>query len=110
MIQIDMPTPKNCANCCFSTADLINGIITLSCMTPVGRKVYAPDLIFRKDRPKWCPIKEQQNVVRCKDCKYGYRCKNAADEDSVECTNHYVSLDSICRKPDWFCADGERES
>jgi hypothetical protein len=48
-------------------------------------------------------------VVRCKDCKHGYPCKNASGEDSVKCINRYVSLDSICRKPDWFCADGERK-
>lgn len=46
-------------------------------------------------------------LVLCKDCKHGYPCKNAAGEDSVECCNHYVSSDSICRKPYWFCADGE---
>ena len=61
MIQIDMPMPKNCAACCFATADLVNGIITLFCMTPAGRKMYAPDLISRKDRPEWCPLKEQDN-------------------------------------------------
>ena len=48
-------------------------------------------------------------VVKCKDCIHGYKCKNAAGEEVVECTNHYVSLDSICRNPDWFCADGERK-
>ncbi len=24
--------------------------------------MYAPDLISRKDRPEWCPIKEQETV------------------------------------------------
>lgn len=58
MIQIDMPMPKNCADCYFATADWVNGTITLSCMTQEGRRMYAPDLISRKDRPEWCPLKE----------------------------------------------------
>ena len=62
MIQIDMPMPKNCANCCFATADLVNGIITLFCMTQTGKRMYTPDLISREDRPEWCPLKEQEAV------------------------------------------------
>lgn len=62
MAQIDMPMPECCANCPFANADLINGIITLACMTPVGRKMYAPDLISRKTRPEWCPLKEQEAI------------------------------------------------
>ena len=62
MIQIDMPMPKNCADCCFATADLVNGTIALFCMTPVGRKMYAPDLISRKDRPEWCPLKKVDEI------------------------------------------------
>ena len=62
MIQIDMSMPECCADCPFASADLINGIITLTCMTPVGRKMYAPDLISRKTRPEWCPLKEQEPV------------------------------------------------
>lgn len=64
MIQIDMPMPKNCADCCFATADLVNGTITLFCMTPAGRKMYAPDLIGRTTRPEWCPLKEQEAEAR----------------------------------------------
>lgn len=60
MIQVDMQMPKNCADCCFASADLINGTITLLCMTPVGRKMYTPDLIGRTTRPEWCPLKESQ--------------------------------------------------
>ena len=62
MIQIDMQMPKNCADCCFASAELINGTITLFCMTPVGRKMYAPDLISRTTKPEWCPLKEQEAV------------------------------------------------
>ena len=93
MIQFDMPMPKKCADCCFATADLINGIITLFCMTPAGREMYAPDLISRKDRPEWCPIKEQQNVVQCGDCKHSARC-----EIAFGCNGNR----------EWYCADGER--
>ena len=71
MIQIDMPMPECCADCPFASADLINGIITLSCITQVGRRMYAPDLISRKTRPEWCPLKEQEEKpLRCDKCSY----------------------------------------
>lgn len=60
MIQIDIPMPKCCRVCIFASADYSNGIISLSCTTPTGRSMYAPDLIYRKDRPEWCPLKEQE--------------------------------------------------
>ena len=62
MVIIDMPMPKNCCNCTFAIADLINGIITLSCMTQTGRRMHAPGLINEKNRPEWCPLKEQEAV------------------------------------------------
>ena len=84
MIQIDMPMPKNCADCCFANADLVNGIITLYCMTPVGRKMYASDLISRKDRPDWCPLKERKTVEPIKpldkDDDYTFLCSNCKGE------------------------------
>lgn len=58
MIQIDMPMPENCASCPFALAKFVEDFITLSCMTPIGRKMYAPDLINRNSRPEWCPLKE----------------------------------------------------
>ena len=45
-------------------------------------------------------LKEQSEIVRCKDCKYqvdrGRRYK--------ECDKHF-----LWAKDDWFCADGERK-
>ena len=67
MIQIDMPMPKNCADCCFATADLVNGTITLFCMTQAGRRMFAPGLIDRKDRPEWCPLEEQEEKTQGAD-------------------------------------------
>ena len=78
MIQIDMPMPKNCANCCFATAKWINGIITLFCMTQTGKRMYAHDLISREDRPGWCPLKEQEAVEPINS--YGtFRCGNCGN-------------------------------
>lgn len=39
-------------------------------------------------------------VVRCRDCKY-------AQHDVIF---HDIWCDGIQRKPDWYCADGEREA
>ena len=41
-------------------------------------------------------LKEQPEIVRCKDCKH-------YDNDTQSCNN---GLDGIFF-PDWFCADGE---
>jgi len=91
MIQIDMPMPKNCAACCFATADLVNGIITLFCMTPAGRKMYAPDLISRKDRPEWCPLKEQDN-----EYENGFNDAMQAKRELM-----YEGIDGKWYKKDW---------
>ena len=46
-------------------------------------------------------LKEQPEIVRCKDCKYGEpMCKPWED---IVCTQIRAT-----HCPDWFCADGER--
>lgn len=48
-----------------------------------------------------------ENVVRCKDCKFGEACKNGAGEHGVMCYNSQSANHSWVHEPDWFCADGE---
>ena len=43
-------------------------------------------------------LKEQEAVVRCKDCK---------KRDSWECWQYFLGRIKI--PDDWFCADGERK-
>jgi hypothetical protein len=43
-------------------------------------------------------LKEQEAVVRCKDCKY-------VDEGSMECN---IKSGWFVVSPNWFCADGKR--
>jgi hypothetical protein len=46
-------------------------------------------------------LKEQEAVVRCKDCKQG--------EQSVLPNRHlWCKIHEFYREPDWFCADGEK--
>lgn len=47
-------------------------------------------------------LKEQPEIVRCKDCKYNYNgcCYNK----ETERINFAISVDN-----NWFCADGERK-
>ena len=62
---------------------------------------------------KWCAdalklLKEQPEVVRCKDCKYGTLFQNAHGEWMAECENPDSPwLERLITYPDWFCADGE---
>lgn len=44
-------------------------------------------------------LKEQPEIVRCKDCK---------ERGTYQCPI-YIGGDGVCGRPDeWFCADGER--
>ena len=116
MIAIDMQMPKNCADCYFATANLVNGIIKLFCMTQAGRKMYAPDLISRKDRPEWCPLKEHEELVRCKDCKHrpimpkdhtdGFDLEFPDNKCPCQCDDGWYSW---YPEDNWFCANGERK-
>ena len=47
-------------------------------------------------------LKEQPEIVRCKDCKHGQLIQG-----EIWC-HKYVPRTMI--PPDWFCADGERRS
>lgn len=51
-------------------------------------------------------LKDQEVVVRCKDCNHGKSRKNANGEDMVDC----LLADNWLKHPDWFCADGERRT
>lgn len=53
-------------------------------------------------------LKEQKSVVRCKDCKH--RSKEMYDYYGDPNDKVYVcQINDIAKKPDWFCADGERQ-
>jgi hypothetical protein len=47
-------------------------------------------------------LKEQETVIRCKDCKYG-------EPWGVLIGCGTAKGFGITHKPDWFCADGERK-
>ena len=58
-------------------------------------------------------LKEQEAVVRCKECKYGHHIVCATNGEvtiyRVFCTKPYVEQGNATHEPDWFCADGEKE-
>ena len=47
-------------------------------------------------------LKEQQQIIRCKDCKYG-------EPWGVLIGCGTTKGFGITHNPDWFCADGERK-
>ena len=96
MIQLDMPMPTNCLDC-----PACNEYLT--CAIPVnGRKWGENDIReFGQGRPEWCPLKEQEAVVRCKDCKFS----KPDWEEAIWC-----ELYDCRRYKNWFCADGERRT
>ena len=52
-----------------------------------------------------------RQLVRCKDCKYGYCINPSYDEKEkfYECMKYPIANLRITHKPDWFCADGEEK-
>lgn len=54
----DMTMPSCCRACQFAVPEFHSGIVTLRCGTRTGVQMYAPSLIYRNDRPDWCPLKE----------------------------------------------------
>ena len=65
-----------------------------------------------REEIKWLRgmLKEQEAVVRCKDCKYGYCINPSCDEKEkiYECMKYPIANLRITHKPDWFCADGKQ--
>ena len=56
-------------------------------------------------------LKEQEAVVRCKDCKHsGCRTQNVDGSIfRVVCKKHSTKRNERWMDADWFCADGERK-
>lgn len=53
--------------------------------------------------------KRDEEIVKCKDCKWGEPTKNCYGEDRIICDNDDTYIDRYITVPaDWFCADGER--
>jgi len=56
-------------------------------------------------------LKEQEPVVRCKDCKFGKLCFDADGHRLIQCTNTKYPTANVETWPlelDWYCAGGER--
>lgn len=49
-------------------------------------------------------LAEQPQIVRCKDCKHG-----VPSSDEYMLCNKGIKFDQY-KKPDWFCADGEKRT
>ena len=98
MIQIDIPIPKNCGECPICNEYLMCGI-------PCNGRGWGENDVsdhFTNGRPDWCPLKEQPQIVRCKDCKYW---KQYESYQFGECEIYK----GYNRSGNWFCADGERK-
>lgn len=93
MIQIDMQMPTNCLDCPACNEYLM-------CAIPANGRGWGENDVheFDQGRPEWCPLKEQEAVIRCKDCKCYW-------EEANECQN--LGIGAI--KPDFFCAYANRK-
>lgn len=46
-------------------------------------------------------LKEQPEIIRCKDCRYG-------EPTIINGVWLLVTCDGVDHRPEWFCADGKR--
>ena len=56
-------------------------------------------------------LKEQPQIVRCKDCKHG-GCRTTYTDGrlaKVVCKLHGTKKNEVWMDAEWFCADGERK-
>jgi len=97
MIQIDMQMPSNCLDCPACNEYLM-------CAIPANGRGWGENDVkdFSQGRPEWCPMKEQEAVVRCKDCKYW---EQYSDVPQI---GNCPVLDRS-ERDNWFCANGERK-
>ena len=69
------------------------------------------DRMFHALEEDWKRLKEQPQIVRCKDCKHG-GCRTQNTDGSifrVVCKKHSTKRNERWMDADWFCADGERK-
>ena len=82
----------------------------LALLNEQQNKIYAleVELASAKEYAEGCLelLKEQPQIVRCKDCKHG---KINPYERYTTCFHVGSCLYGNTRKSDWFCADGERK-
>ena len=71
-----------------------NGV---DCATPVELPSY-------DGRSSFCPLKEQPEIIRCKDCKH----QNWVNAETGNIVCKIAGRGA--NPPDWFCADGERRA
>ena len=65
---------------------------------------------FTDDEAETCLRCNMQELVRCKDCRWGEYSKNARGEDMVFCYKGETGIeDGYLHEPEWFCAEGERK-
>ena len=84
---------------CFDSSKECNGCTYIT--TPYCKTTLRNDVIAL--------LKEQEAVIRCKDCKYAHKtydgdckyCDMFTDDDGNPIERY--------RPSDWFCADGERK-
>lgn len=93
MVQIDMQMPERCGVCFAMYTDEFS--LESGCgIDETARDLCTADINTK--RPEWCPLKEQETVVRCKDCKWrGTNACFCKARDDVQ--------------DDWFCSEGERK-
>lgn len=67
--------------------------------------IEVPDSFGKTLKPEKVNIEIEEEIVRCKDCKY-WQSRLFRTIDGKEC--HLCNMADGYNPPDWYCADGER--
>ena len=86
MVQIDIQMPSDCYSCWVRKN--------------IGCKIANNSGWLNNKRDDNCPLKEQPEIVRCKDCKF-----LNVPSNGVPFCKHIKKFVSAY----WFCADSERK-
>lgn len=102
MIQIDIPMPEACDVCPFNR-DFCYCYALDDDDWVKYRNDWEENVCERRTRPEYCPLKEQPEIIQCRECKY-------AAQDMI-CTHEHEWGNEVSRNhcdQNWFCADGKR--
>lgn len=106
MIQIDMQMPERCGVCFAMHTDEI-GLESWCGIDETARDIYTEEINTK--RPDWCPLKEQEAVVRCKDCRWSeyqtrYNATTGVRKKGLYCRKEHTFHDD-----DWYCPKGKQK-
>lgn len=101
----------DCINCPYSASEtevcLINYLLT-DALALLKEQEAEIDEISDEYLDLGKEMAKQPEIVRCKDCKYGYHLVDTKKGEIIKYRIACLKRSELIQNQDWFCADGER--